>query len=101
MKLNGMVETPFHKTIDPVEKVPSDCLPRVLFLYPVDTTFVRSDFELLRSVANVKAYHLRGPRGYPGHLVRLSAADTVYWYVTITVTANRVGSSSLAETSTV
>ena len=42
MKLNGMVETPFHKTIDPVEKVPSDCLPRVLFLYPVDTTFVRS-----------------------------------------------------------
>jgi|SRR5438034_1966598 len=81
MKLNGMVETPFHKTIDPVEKVPSDCLPRVLFLYPVDTTFVRSDFELLRRVANVTAYHFRGPRDYPSLLARLLSADTVYcWF---------------------
>jgi len=81
MTLNGMAETASCKATDLVESAPSGRRSRVLFLYPVDTTFVRSDFELLRRVADVTPYHFRGPRDYPGLFARLFSADTVYcWF---------------------
>src|SRR6266540_244072 len=75
-----MLETASRGT-SPAEKHSDASCKRLLLVYPVETTFVRNDIELLCRVTRVTTYPFRGPRSYAGLLARLFSTDIVYcWF---------------------
>jgi len=54
---------------------------RVLFVYPTDSSFVRTDLVLLSSFADVRPFPFRGKSSYPSLLANVARSDLVVsWF---------------------
>ena len=55
--------------------------PRVLFVYPIEATFVRTDQRLLGSLGRVIPFHFRSSADYPKLIAEVARSDIVFcWF---------------------
>src|SRR3989449_8398548 len=55
--------------------------PRVLFVYPIEASFVQNDLHLLQSFCDVTKFHFRGRSDYTGLLRSIRRSDIVFcWF---------------------
>ncbi len=55
--------------------------PSLLFVYPTDATFIRTDLELLEMFCDVTPFYFSGTRSYPSLLMKVPKSDVVFcWF---------------------